>query len=104
MSCVTCLGVSVSIFRFTYPQVPPFVVPDSVVGNVKNLAGKVMGDKELEAKGELGRKSNLAFQYCHTCSAPIGQMSDQRSILQLIVSFCCLIRFYACRQCTGHWR
>ena len=24
---------------------------DSVVGNVKNVAGKVMGDKELEAKG-----------------------------------------------------
>lgn len=24
---------------------------DSVVGNVKNLAGKVMGDKEMEARG-----------------------------------------------------
>lgn len=24
---------------------------DSVVGNVKNVAGKVLGDKELEAKG-----------------------------------------------------
>ena len=68
MSYGTSLSISVFFCCSKYTHVPPFVVPDSVVGNVKNLAGKVMGDKELEAKGEHGRKSNLALQHCHRCT------------------------------------
>ena len=62
MSYALCLNIPFVPYLGTlHAHMPHFVVPDSVVGNVKNLAGKVMGDKELEAKGELGQLSNLAI-------------------------------------------